>query len=88
MSVKAIIQEAINKSPLSLKETLEEELRNRIALALEGKMNDDDADEDEDEDDDDEDDDDEDDDDEDDDDEDDDDEDDDDEDDDKCESID
>ena len=52
MSVKTIIQEAINKSPVSLKEALEEELRTRVALALEAKMKDDEEDEDEDEDDD------------------------------------
>lgn len=38
MSVKAIIQEAINRSPMSLKETLEEELRNRMAEAVLNKM--------------------------------------------------
>lgn len=52
MSVKTIIQEAINKSPVALKEALEEELRARVALALEAKMKDEDEDEDEDEDDD------------------------------------
>ena len=50
MTVKRIIQEAINESPLGLKEALEEELRNRVRLALEAKMEDDDE-EDDDEDD-------------------------------------
>jgi hypothetical protein len=78
MSLQKIIKESVEKNPLGLKEALEEELRNRVSLALEAKMKEED-DMDDDEDDDDEDDDDEDDDDEDDDDEDDDDEDDDDE---------
>jgi hypothetical protein len=38
MSIKQIIQESINKNPLGLKEALEEELRARIALALEAKV--------------------------------------------------
>jgi len=38
MSIEKIIQESINKNPLSMKEALEEELRNRLALALEAKM--------------------------------------------------
>jgi len=38
MSIEKIIQESINKNPLSMKEALEEELRNRLALALEEKM--------------------------------------------------
>ena len=50
MSVKTIIQEAINKSPVALKEALEEELRTRVALALEAKMKDDEDEEDEDDD--------------------------------------
>ncbi len=40
MSIKQIIQESINKNPVGLKEALEEELRTRVALALEAKMND------------------------------------------------
>jgi hypothetical protein len=40
MSVQKIIQEAINENPLGLKEALQEELRSRVALALEAKMND------------------------------------------------
>lgn len=40
MSVQKIIQEAINKSPRDLKEALESELRDRIRLALEAKMED------------------------------------------------
>lgn len=54
MTVKRIVEEAINESPLGLKEALEEELRNRIFLALEAKMEDDDEDDEEDEEDDDE----------------------------------
>lgn len=50
MSVQKIIQEAINKSPLDLKEALEEELRNRIRLALEAKMEDEKDDDEEDDD--------------------------------------
>lgn len=38
MSIEKIIQESINKNPLGMKEALEEELRNRLALALEAKM--------------------------------------------------
>ena len=38
MSVQKIIQESINKNPLALKEALEEELRSRVALALEAKV--------------------------------------------------
>jgi hypothetical protein len=38
MPIKQIIQESINKNPLGLKEALEEELRGRIALALEAKV--------------------------------------------------
>lgn len=40
MSIQKIIQEAINKNPHDLKEALEEELRDRIRLALEAKMSD------------------------------------------------
>jgi DNA-binding transcriptional regulator YbjK len=39
MSVKQIIQESIEKNPLGLKEALQEELSNRIRLALEAKIN-------------------------------------------------
>ena len=38
MLVQKIIQESINKNPLSIKEALEEELRSRVALALEAKV--------------------------------------------------
>ena len=38
MSVQRIIQEAVNRNPLSMKEALEEELRDRVRLALEAKM--------------------------------------------------
>ena len=38
MSIQKIIQEAVNKNPLSMKEALEEELRDRILFALEAKM--------------------------------------------------
>jgi hypothetical protein len=38
VSIKQIIQESINKNPVGLKEALEEELRTRVALALEAKM--------------------------------------------------
>jgi len=51
MSVEKIIQETINKNPLSVKEALEEELKERIRLALEAsdeeEMNDEDDDDDE-----------------------------------------
>ena len=36
--VKKIIKEAMEKNPLGLKEAVAEELRNRVALALEAKM--------------------------------------------------
>ena len=52
MSLQKIIKESVEKNPLGLKEALEEELRNRIALALEAKMKEEDEDEDEDDDDD------------------------------------
>jgi len=42
MSVHRIIQESIEKNPLGLKEAFAEELTNRIRLALEAKMNDED----------------------------------------------
>lgn len=47
MSVKTLIQEAINKNALGFEEALKEELRDRIALALEAKMNGESGDEDE-----------------------------------------
>jgi hypothetical protein len=37
-SIQQIIQESINQNPIGLKEALQEELRQRIALALEAKM--------------------------------------------------
>lgn len=49
MSIEKIIQHAAEKNPLGMKEALEEELRARIALALEAKMSEEDE-EDEDED--------------------------------------
>lgn len=36
-----IIKESINKNPLEMKEAIAEELRARVALALEAKMKDD-----------------------------------------------
>jgi hypothetical protein len=39
MSIKQIIQESINKNPVGLKEALEEELRSRVAAALEEMVN-------------------------------------------------
>jgi hypothetical protein len=39
MSVKQIIQESISKNPIGLKEALAEELRSRVAFAIEAKMN-------------------------------------------------
>ena len=41
MSIQKIIQESINKNPLEMKEIIAEELRARVALALEAKMKDD-----------------------------------------------
>jgi hypothetical protein len=38
MSLKQIIQESINRSPLTMKEAFQEELRSRVALALEARM--------------------------------------------------
>ena len=38
MSINQIIKEAMEKNPLALKKTLEEELRKRVGLALEEKM--------------------------------------------------
>jgi len=49
MSVEKIIQETINKNPLSMKKALEEELKNRIRLALEASDEDEMDDEDDDE---------------------------------------
>jgi hypothetical protein len=40
--IKQIIKEAMDRNPIGLKEALEEELRARIALALEAKMENDD----------------------------------------------
>ena len=40
MSVQKIIQESINMNPLEMKEAIAEELRARVALALEAKMKD------------------------------------------------
>ena len=42
--VKQIIKEAMDRNPIGLKEALEEDLRSRIALALEAKMDDEDED--------------------------------------------
>lgn len=50
MSVQKILEESINKNPLGMKEALEEELRNRIRLALEAMMKDKEEDEEDDED--------------------------------------
>lgn len=55
MSLQKIIKESVEKNPLGLKEALEEELRNRVSLALEAKMKEEDDMEDDDEDEDDED---------------------------------
>lgn len=41
MSVQKIIQESINENPLEMKEALVEELKLRVAAALEAKMNED-----------------------------------------------
>lgn len=38
MSIQKIIQESINKNPLSMKEAIAEELRIRVGLALEAKI--------------------------------------------------
>lgn len=38
MSVTRILEESINKNPIGLKEAMKEELRSRVALALEAKM--------------------------------------------------
>jgi hypothetical protein len=55
MSIEKIIQESVNKNPLAMKEALEEELRSRVALALEAKMSESDDEDEDDEDDEDED---------------------------------
>jgi hypothetical protein len=47
MSLERIIKESLEKNPLGVKEALEEELANRVRLALEAKMNDEDDEEDE-----------------------------------------
>ena len=39
MPVQKIIQESLGRNPLAMKEALEEELRSRIAAALESKIN-------------------------------------------------
>jgi hypothetical protein len=39
MSVEKMIKESMDKDPMTLKESIQEELRSRIALALEAKMN-------------------------------------------------
>ena len=41
MSIQKIIQESINGNPLEMKESLAEELRDRIRLALESKVDED-----------------------------------------------
>jgi len=41
MTIQKIIQESINGNPLEMKEALQEELRDRIRLALEAKMDED-----------------------------------------------
>ncbi len=41
MSIEKIIRESINGNPVEMKEALAEELRARVALALEAKMSDD-----------------------------------------------
>jgi len=49
MSIEQIIKESINKNPLGMKEAIEEELKNRIRLALEAsdeEMDDEDEDDD------------------------------------------
>jgi len=38
MSVTKIIEESVNKNPIGMKDALKEELRTRVALALEAKM--------------------------------------------------
>jgi hypothetical protein len=38
MSLQRIIKESVDKNPIGLKEALENELRSRIAVALEAKM--------------------------------------------------
>lgn len=48
MSIHDIIKHSVEKNPLAMKEALEEELRSRIALAIEAKMMDDEDEEEED----------------------------------------
>lgn len=48
MSIQDIIKHSVEKNPLAMKEALEEELRSRIALAIEAKMMDDEDEEEED----------------------------------------
>ncbi len=38
MSIQKIIQEAVSKNPVGLKEALEEELAKRVAEAIEAKL--------------------------------------------------
>lgn len=38
MSIRDIIEHSVNKNPLAMKEALEEEMRNRIANAIQAKM--------------------------------------------------
>lgn len=38
MSIRDIIQHSVNKNPLGMKESLEEEMRNRVAAAIQAKM--------------------------------------------------
>ncbi len=38
MSIRDIIEHSVNKNPLGMKEALEEEMRERIALAIQAKM--------------------------------------------------
>jgi dihydroneopterin aldolase len=38
MSIQKIIQEAVSKNPVGLKESLEEELAKRVAEAIEAKL--------------------------------------------------
>jgi len=49
MSIEKIIQESINKNPTAMKAALEEELKNRIRLALEASDEDEEDDDEEDE---------------------------------------
>jgi hypothetical protein len=38
MSIRDIIEHSVNKNPLAMKEALDEEMRNRIAIAIQEKM--------------------------------------------------